>query len=293
MRSSVPKIPIEGDVVASPLVSVLNDSEQIQAKVEECAQELSSVNAVITNEIIDHLPLVLIEQALEQSEKVEDKVQECADDLSLVNQALTDEINQRRKLERKLAVSEFELADTRAELADTQLQEKKARHLGFHDDVTGLPNRKLFKDRLRTALFQAKRYSWRLAVMFIDLDKFKIINDTYGHEAGDKVLKIVSERLLTMVRDADTVGRLGGDEFIYLMLEIKDNADAANTADKIFQSIGQPYEFNGLKLTVKPSIGIAFYPEDGKSAATLINNADGAMYSAKRSGEGIFFHVSR
>lgn len=279
--------------MTSPLASVLNDSEQIQVKVEECAQELSSVNAVITNEIIDHLPLALIEQALQQSEQVEDKVQECADDLSLVNQALTDEINQRRKLERKLAVSQFELADTRAELADTQLQEKQARHLAFHDVVTGLPNRNLFKDRLRTALSQARRYSWRLAVMFIDLDKFKIINDTYGHEAGDKVLKIASERLLTMVRDADTVGRLGGDEFIYLMLEIKDNADAANAADKIFQSIAQPFEFDGLRLTVKPSIGIAFYPEDGKSAATLINNADGAMYSAKRSGEGYCFHVPR
>jgi len=234
-----------------------------------------------------------VERALNQSEQVGDKVQECADDLSLVNHALTVEIRERRKLERKLAVSAIELADTQAELSETQVQEKRARHLAFHDVVTGLPNRNLFNDRLKNALSQARRHSWRLAVMFIDLDKFKIINDSHGHDSGDKVLKIVSERLQTLVRDADTVGRQGGDEFLYLMLEVKDDADAARAAGKIIEGIAQPCEFDGLKLTVKPSIGIAFYPEDGRSAPVLIKNADSAMYKAKQSGKGYCFYALR
>ncbi len=293
MSSDVTKTATRAVVTVPPLVDALNQSEQIKDKVEECAQELSSVNAILKEEITDKLPLEQVERALHQSEQVEDKVQECADDLSLVNQALTVEIRERRKLERKLAASEIELADTQAELSDTQVQEKRARHLAFHDVVTGLPNRNLFNDRLKNALSQARRHSWRLAVMFIDLDKFKSINDSHGHDSGDKVLKIVSERLQTLVRDADTVGRQGGDEFLYLMLEVKDDADAARAAGKIIEGIAQPCEFDGLKLTVKPSVGIAFYPEDGRSAPVLIKNADSAMYRAKQSGKGYCFYALR
>jgi len=293
MSSDITKIAIRAVVTVPPLVTALNQSEQIKGKVEECAQELSSVNAVLKEEITDKLPLEQVERALLQSEQVEDKVQECADDLSQVNQVLTEEIRERRKLERKLAVSQIELADTQAELSDTQAQEKLTRHLAFHDIVTGLPNRNLFNDRLRTALSQARRHSWRLAVMFIDLDKFKSINDTYGHGAGDKVLKIVSERLQSLVRDADTVGRQGGDEFLYLMLEVKDDVDAANAAGKMIESVAQSCEFDGLKLAVKPSIGIALYPEDGKSAMVLIKNADSAMYKAKQSDKGYCFYALR
>jgi len=138
MGSDVTETATQAVVIVSPLENALNHSEQIKGKVEECAQELSSVNAVIKEEIIEHLPLEQVEQALLQSEQVEEKVQECADDLSLVNQVLTEEIRERRKLERKLAVSQIELADTQAELSDTQVQEKRARHLAFHDVVTGL-----------------------------------------------------------------------------------------------------------------------------------------------------------
>jgi diguanylate cyclase (GGDEF)-like protein len=293
MSFDVTKTATRAVVTNPPLVNVLNQSEQIKGKVEECAQDLSSVNTMLQEEITDNLPLEQVERALHQSEQVEDKVQECADDLSLVNQALAEEIRERRKLERKLAVSQIELADTQAELSDTQAQEKHTRHLAFHDVVTGLPNRNLFNDRLRNALSQARRHSWRLAVMFIDLDKFKSINDTYGHDAGDKVLKIISERLQTLVRDADTVGRQGGDEFLYLMLEVKDDANAAHAAGKIIESIAQPCEFDGLKLTVKPSIGIALYPEDGRSASVLVKNADSAMYKAKQNDKGYCFYALR
>ena len=278
---------------APPLVRALTQSEQVKNKVEECAQELSSVNDVLKQEITDRVPLEQVEQALHQSEEVELKVQECADDLSMVNQALAGEIKERRKLERRLAASKSELADAQAELSDTQVQEKRARHLALHDFVTGLPNRTLLNDRLNSALALAKRHEWRLAVMFIDLDKFKGINDTYGHGAGDKVLKIVSDRLQASVRGADTVGRQGGDEFLYLMLEVKDDADVANAAAKLIENIAQPCEFDGLKLAVKPSIGIAIYPEDGNSGNDLLKNADSAMYKAKQSDKGYWFYALR
>src|SRR5688572_30077064 len=278
---------------AAPLVKALTQSEQVKEKVEECAQELSSVNEVLKHEIAEHLPLEQVEQALQQSEEVEAKVQECADDLSLVNQALADEIRERKKLERKLAESKSDLADTKAELSDTQVQEKRARHLALHDFVTGLPNRTLLNDRLNTAVAMAKRHTWRLAVMFIDLDRFKSINDAHGHGVGDKVLKIVSERLQKSVRGADTVGRQGGDEFLYLMQEIKDEADVENAAAKIIQNVAQPVEVDGLTLAVKPSIGIAIYPEDGNSANVLVKNADSAMYKAKQSDKGYSFYALR
>ena len=275
---------------AAPLLSALNRSVQVKGKVEECAQELSSVNEVLKQEVTDHLPLAQVEQALDQSENVEDKVRECADDLSVVNDALAKEIRERKKLERKLADSKSELADTRSELSDTQDQEKEARHLSLHDVVTGLPNRSLFGDRLKTALALARRHSWCVAVMFIDLDKFKNINDTYGHDAGDKVLRMIGDRLRASVRGEDSVGRQGGDEFLYLMLEVKEKSDVANTATKIIESIAQPCEFEGLNLTVEPSIGIALFPQDGKSANALLKNADSAMYKAKQSETGYAFY---
>ena len=123
---------------APPLVKALNKSEQVKGKVEECAQELSSVNEVLKQEVTGHLPLQQVEKALHQSEEVEFKVQECADDLSLVNKTLAGEIRERKTLERKLARNQIELADSQAELSDTQVQEKLARHLSLHDVVTGL-----------------------------------------------------------------------------------------------------------------------------------------------------------
>lgn len=285
------KGPASRDVAQTPpLVIALNQSEQIKDKIEECAQDLSSINEVLKEEIIQHLPMEQVVQALHKSEEVEDKVQESADELSLVNQALSEEIRERRKLERKLAVSQIELADTQAELSDTQDQERRVRHLAFHDVVTGLPNRKLFSDRLKIALAQARRHEWCLAVMFIDLDKFKGINDSHGHAVGDKLLKIVSQRLQALVRSADSIGRQGGDEFVYLMLEVKGKPDVESAAGKIFENISQSCEIDGLKLMIRPSIGIALYPEDGRSAHVLIKNADSAMYKAKQSDAGYCFY---
>ncbi|MDB5839596.1 MAG: diguanylate cyclase [Herminiimonas sp.] len=268
---------------ASPLTlsSALNQSEQVKHKVEECAQKLSSVNAVLKEEVIEHLPLERIEVALSQSEEVEDKVQECAADLASVNQALIREIAERKFLE--------------GELARSRLDERKARHLAFHDRITGLPNRELFLDRLNTAVAQAERHGRGIGLLFIDIDDFKMINDCYGHAIGDEVLRTVAKRLTALLRTEDTVGRYGGNEFLCLLLEVRDENYAARIAEKIIASLSQPCVIGGLQLSIIPAIGITLYPDDGKNAEVLVNNSDVAMYVAKqnnrmiKSGKGYSF----
>lgn len=270
------KVLVQDPVQSQPLlVKALNQSEQVKIKVEECAQELSGVNTALKEELIEHLSVDEIQDALTQSEKIEDKVQECAEDLHLVNAALAEEITERKKLEQKLC--------------DSEAQEEKNRYLAYHDITTGLANRALFNDRLDQALAQAERHTRSFAVMFIDLDKFKGINDTYGHGMGDKVLQIVATRLQTCVRDEDTVSRVGGDEFLCLLMEIDEDANVAKVADSMIRKISEACEINDVKLNVKPSIGIAIYPRDGTSAEVLVKNADAAMYKAKQGSDGYVF----
>jgi diguanylate cyclase (GGDEF)-like protein len=267
----------------APLIRALDQNEQVKDNVEQCAAELSSVNAVLRQDITEGVSLLEVERAVNQSEEVEVKVQECAEDLATVNDLLTEEIDERKNLEHKLSASN-------AALSESKVQEERSRHIALHDAVTGLPNLALFNDSLRQALAQAQRHAWRLAVMFIDLDEFKSINDTYGHDVGDRVLQMVAERLLVLVRGGDTVSRRGGDEFLFLMLEAKDETNVANLAAKIIDKIAEPCEVEGVKLTVRSSIGIALYPEDGHSAQELLKNADTAMYAAKQQKKGISFY---
>ena len=274
-------------LVPAPLIRALDQSEQVKDKVEECAAELSSVNAVLKEEIADGVPLHVVESALGMSEEVEVKVLQCAEDLATVNDTLAEEIDERKDLEHQLSKST-------AALSQSKVQERKLRHLALHDAATNLPNLALFNDRLRNGLAQAKRHEWRLAVMFIDLDDFKGINDTHGHDVGDQVLRMVAQRLQTFVRGGDTVSRRGGDEFLFLMLEAKDENNAANLAAKIIDNVAQPCEVGGVNLTVRPSIGIALYPEDGQSVQELLKNADIAMYAAKqqKSGRALYGQVA-
>ncbi|MBA3659655.1 MAG: GGDEF domain-containing protein [Gemmatimonadales bacterium] len=258
------------------IVRALDQSEQVQDKVEQCAAELSSVNAVLKEEIAAGVPLNEVERALERSEEVEVKVQECAQELATVNDALAEEIDQRSALEHKLS--------------ESKAQERRSRHLAFHDAATGLPNLALFNDRLDLALAQAQRHAWRLAIMFIDLDEFKSINDTHGHDVGDRVLQKVAQRLQAFARAGDTVSRRGGDEFLFLMIEAKDETNAANLAARLIDNIAEAFEVEGLTLTVRPSVGIALYPEDGGSAQELLKNADKAMYVAKQQKRGSSLH---
>ncbi len=261
---------------APPIVRALDQSEQVKDKVEQCAAELSSVNAVLKEEIAAGVPLNEVERALDRSEEVEVKVQECAQELATVNDALAEEIDQRSALEHKLS--------------ESKVQERRSRHLAFHDAATGLPNLALFNDRLDLALAQAQRHAWRLAVMFIDLDEFKSINDTHGHDVGDRVLQTVAQRLRAFARGGDTVSRRGGDEFLFLMVEAKNETNAANLAARLIDNIAEAFEVEGVTLTVRPSVGIALYPEDGASAQELLKNADKAMYVAKQQKRGSSLH---
>jgi diguanylate cyclase (GGDEF)-like protein/PAS domain S-box-containing protein len=161
---------------------------------------------------------------------------------------------------------------------------KKMAHLAHHDFLTGLPNRLLLNDRIMQAITLAKRSSTQLAVLFLDLDNFKHINDSLGHETGDKLLQSVTQRLRACVRSSDTVSRQGGDEFVILLTDGKYGEDAALTADKILAELALPHRLDKNELHITTSIGISIYPEDGQDAETLIKNADTAMYHAKEKG---------
>jgi len=160
------------------------------------------------------------------------------------------------------------------------------RHLANHDALTGLPNRRLLDDRLNQALFHAQRKGTRFALMLIDLDGFKVINDTYGHRAGDTALKIVAKRLSDCVRNADTVARQGGDEFVILLNDLAQGADSVNIADKILQDVMQPMAIDGRQVTVGVSIGISVYPDDAGDDESMLRLADTAMYHVKQTGKG-------
>ncbi len=265
---------------AAPLVDALNRSEQVHDKVEQAAVDLSAVNAVLKDEVADGMPPIEVERALRKSESVETKVHEAATELEAVNEALSKEIDERHRLEDELSASAIALSESRAEA-------RSSSDKALHDDITGLPNLTLFNDRLRSALVQAERHPWRVAVMFIDLDGFKSVNDTHGHDAGDEVLKRVAERLLTIVRKGDTVSRRSGDEFLFLMLEAKDETDVEALATRMGATIAAPYEIDGAQVTVKASIGVALYPDGGSSAEELLKNADSAMYAAKEEKTGV------
>ena len=155
----------------------------------------------------------------------------------------------------------------------------------YHDLLTRLPNRALFKDRLSMAITQAQRNDTQLAVMFIDLDRFKVINDSLGHTMGDRLLQAVSQRLQTSIRKGDTLSRFGGDEFTLLLPDVKDAESAAQISEKILADIKKPFQLSGHELYVGASIGITLYPESGDNMDALIKNADIAMYRVKKTGK--------
>jgi diguanylate cyclase (GGDEF)-like protein len=165
-----------------------------------------------------------------------------------------------------------------------QMAKDQLDHLAHHDALTDLPNRMLLQDRLKQAIELARRQGRQLAVMFMDLDRFKHINDSLGHPVGDQLLQSVAQRLLACVRHSDTISRQGGDEFVLLLSFIEHAEDAALSAQKMLASISQPHYIEGHELHINVSIGISIYPDDGRDAENLIKCADTAMYHAKESG---------
>ena len=174
------------------------------------------------------------------------------------------------------------------DISERKEMEAYVLHQSFHDALTGLPNRLLLEDRMKHVNAQLGREMAPVAVLFIDLDRFKDINDTLGHAAGDRVLQEVAERLGTCVRDCDTVARIGGDEFVVLLVGLHEGEDAAVVADKMVDVVSASCLIDGRELHVTPSIGIAVFPGDGENIDTLLRNADTAMYNAKQGGRGRF-----
>ncbi len=205
---------------------------------------------------------------------------------------VTDERAARESLERAVAERTVELqaANRRleAEIADRKQAELRAQHLADHDALTSLPNRRLLEDRLTQALALSQRNRRQTAVMFVDLDRFKTINDSLGHAAGDLLLKEVADRLVRQLREVDTICRIGGDEFVVVLPEVTRSSDAANVAQKIIETVSQPMTLEDRELLITPSIGISVFPDDGRDAETLIRNADAAMYHAKETGRAAY-----
>jgi len=176
---------------------------------------------------------------------------------------------------------------TERKQAEDALHEQQARlnYLAFHDSLTGLPNRSLFYDRIYHSLARTRRSKGKLALMLLDLDRFKNINDSLGHDAGDLLLKVISQRLGDNVRDMDTVARLGGDEFVVVLEGIHDSDDISFVADKLLKNLAKPIHISGHEISTTVSIGISVFPDDGDETDTLLKHADIAMYKAKEGGK--------
>ena len=171
------------------------------------------------------------------------------------------------------------------EIEQRRALEQQLEHRAHYDDLTGLPNRPLFFDRLHQTIIRARREGARFALLFIDLDGFKEINDSLGHDAGDDLLVRVSKRLSGCVRESDTVARVGGDEFTVIVGEISFRRHALIVADKVLDVVAKPFNLGSQECLIGASIGIAIYPDDGEDAETILNCADSAMYAIKRQGK--------
>ncbi len=174
------------------------------------------------------------------------------------------------------------------DVTDSWRKDEQIRHLAFHDALTDLPNRSLLMERLGRQIVMAERDQRKLALMFLDLDRFKLVNDNLGHDVGDELLMTVARKLQALIRQVDTVARFGGDEFTILLDNPASTEEVAHIAERIVATINEPMQFNGRIARVGISIGIAIYPGDGHTPADLLKNADSAMYVAKNGGSNAY-----
>lgn len=231
---------------------------------------------IIENDtLIDKLHDEIIQKELAQKkllhnqELLEEKVAQRTKELSNINDTLVDEINERRRIESNL------------------------KHIAHHDALTNLPNRLLLDARLNHAIERAKRSELQVAIIFIDLDHFKTINDSLGHDVGDQLLISISNRLLHCVREDDTVARLGGDEFIIIIEQVQDIGNLDSLLKKIMKVTSQTVSINNHELSTSASIGVSIFPDDGKNAEQLMRNADAAMYHVKENGRHKYHFYTR
>jgi len=259
------------------LAKVLRQCEDVKVLVVESAEKVSAVNTAIKVEARDQMPAS--ETTLRAGEAIEVNMQKASERLSQIVRALQSEVRARHMLDHQFAAAVE--------------QQEAARHASLHDPLTGLPNRALFNDRLEHGFAQAKRHGWLLALMFVDLDSFKKVNDRYGHDVGDSVLQTVGRRLKNNTRSEDTVSRHGGDEFLYLAMDIREEGDILLIAEKIIKEIQAPFDVSvrelNIRLSITASIGISIFPRHGTDADMLLKRADKAMYQAKQNDTRVSF----
>jgi diguanylate cyclase len=215
---------------------------------------------------------------------VKGQVLQCLSALDQLRTTMLHQIERTSALEGELRSA---LTSAQSDLADAHANERTARHEAAHDSLTSLPNREHFRARLATLLAQAAERGHALALLYIDLDGFKAINDTHGHATGDQLLRIIAARLAGAVRAEDMVSRLGGDEFACLLWDAPPGRPAVSRlATTLIDVVSAPFQIGTLALSVRPSIGVALWPDDGPTAEILLDHADSAMYHAKRTQTG-------
>jgi diguanylate cyclase (GGDEF)-like protein len=261
------------------LSEMLAQSAHIRRLIQQSVASVISAGAGMQYKLASSGSLPTGSQALEHHAAATRQLQEAGERLTALTLAVQHEIKERALMDHQLAAA-FE-------------QEEGSRNAALHDQLTGLSSRVLFNDRLEHGIAQASRHGWMLAVMFVDLDRFKGINDVHGHQAGDAVLKSIALRLAGTTRQEDTVSRYGGDEFLCLLTPLHEQKHIAMIAAKILAAIHAPCEVFGrdgpVHVQVCGSIGISVFPKDGASSAELVRRADEAMYVAKESKSGFSF----
>jgi diguanylate cyclase (GGDEF)-like protein len=237
------------------------------------------VNQALEHDLADSGRQSAANDALRRTGFIEARLNEASQMLAVVSRALAGEIRERQLLNHQLAA--------------IQEQEETARHRVLHDALTGMPNRLLFNDRLEHGLAQSLRHGRPLAVMFIDLDGFKDVNDKYGHDVGDAVLQVMATRLQEHTRNEDTASRHGGDEFLYLLAEPGNHESIVSIAQRMIHLIQEPCHVSShgteVSVSLDASIGISISPKDGVTVDKLVKSADSAMYLAKQRKSGYSF----
>lgn len=279
------KAPSKEDVIGRHLAEFLHDDYKdiLSGDIHELVAEdmLIPVHFVdFHQQIIDaEIGITILDSDRNHNYMIE------ARDITAHNRAVTALRGSIDNLEQRVHERTRELQD---EVMERRRAEEMLRHVATHDGLTDLPNRSLLLDRLDKAIARAKRNSNKCAVVFLDLDGFKPINDTYGHDKGDLLLREAARRLSTTIREADTAARFGGDEFVLVLSDLNSQKDAAPVALKVLHNLTQPIDIGGFEAHVGASLGIALYPDHGLSAEEVMKQADNAMYRVKKNGKNDF-----
>jgi diguanylate cyclase (GGDEF)-like protein len=271
--------PEEDSVPTLSMDIVRGQCTSVKAMIEASVRDLTLVNQALEHDLADSGRQSAANDALRRTGFIEARLNEASQMLAVVSRALAGEIRERQLLNHQLAA--------------IQEQEETARHRVLHDALTGMPNRILFNDRLEHGLAQSLRHGRPLAVMFIDLDGFKDVNDKYGHDVGDAVLQVMATRLQEHTRSEDTASRHGGDEFLYLLAEPGNHESIVSIAQRMIRLIQEPCHVSShgteVSVSLDASIGISISPKDGITVDKLIKSADSAMYLAKQRKSGYCF----